>query len=84
MVYQLPKEKVSVVHDDDLENFLEALGVLGKFQRGELLCKFCKTSITFENLHSVFPQSGDIKIVCDKPDCVRQLSDLLREGKINL
>lgn len=84
MIYQLPKEKVSVVHDDDLENFLEALGILGKFQHGKLLCKFCKTSITFENLHSVFPQSGDIKIVCDKPDCVRQLSDLLREGKINL
>ncbi len=84
MVYQLPKEKVNVVHDDDLENFLEELGVLKKFKKGELKCKFCRVSITFKSLHSVFPQSGQVKVVCDKVECIRQLSDLLRKGTVKL
>jgi len=84
MEYLLPKEEVSVVHDNDLENFLNSLGMLRKFQRGEVKCKFCKTRVTVENLHSVFPQSGAIKIVCDNPDCIRELSKLLREGTISL
>ena len=84
MRYSLPKERVSVVHDEDLEKFLDSLGILKKYERGELKCKFCKTQITFENLHSIFPQSGDIKIVCDGLDCTRQLSRLLREGVIDL
>lgn len=84
MTYFLPKEEVSVVHDDDLENFLNSLGVFQKFQQGKIKCKFCKTPITFENLHSIFPQSGVIKIVCDNLDCIRELSNLLREGTISL
>ena len=84
MRYYLPKEKVSVVHDDDLERFLESLGIFRKFQKGELKCKFCKSVITFENLHSVFPQSGDVKAVCCNPDCIRELTRLLREGKVDI
>lgn len=84
MVYQLPKEKVNVVHDDDLEKFLETLGILKKFKDGKIKCKFCAVVITFENLHSIFPQSGQVKLVCDKAECMRQLSDLLRDGTVKL
>lgn len=84
MVYQLPKEKVNVVHDDDLEKFLETLGILKKFKDGKLKCKFCAAVIAFENLHSIFPQSGQVKLVCDKAECMRQLSDLLRDGTVKL
>lgn len=84
MAHPLPKEEVRVVHDDDLETFLDSLGILKQFKKGELTCKFCKKPVTFENLHSVFPQSGDIKAVCDDADCIRELAGLLREGKISL
>ena len=80
MLHSLHKEKINAIHDDDLEQYLENLGIFSKFQQGELKCKFCREPITFDNLHSLFPQSGDIKIVCTKPDCVRELSNLLREG----
>lgn len=84
MINKLPKEKVHAVHDEDLEKILEGLGVLNKFKHGELKCKFCNNTITFNNLHSLFPQSGAIKFVCDDSECVRELSRLLREGEISL
>jgi hypothetical protein len=81
---KLPKESVWAVHDQDLENILDGLGILSKFKRGELKCKFCNNTITFEDLHSIFPQSGSIKLVCDSPNCVRELYRLLREGEVSL
>lgn len=84
MISGFPKEKLRAVHDQDLEKLLEGLGILGKFKRGKLECKFCHRIITFNNLHSLFPQSGDIKLVCDRPKCVRTLSNLLRDGGISL
>ena len=84
MINNFPKEKIRAVHDQDLEKLLESLGILPKFKHGELKCKFCHTTITFDNLHSFFPQSADIKLVCDSSKCVRTLSKLLREGEISL
>ena len=84
MINKLPKEKVRAVHDEDLEKILEGLGVLNKLKYGELRCKFCNNTITFNNLHSIFPQSGAIKFVCDSSDCVRELAGLLREGEVSL
>lgn len=84
MINKLLKKKIRAVHDQNLEKILEGLNILNKFKRGELKCKFCSGKITFDNLHSFFPQSGDIKLVCDSSNCVRQLSKLLREGKVSL
>lgn len=84
MLHQLPKEKVNVVHDEDLEHFLDSLGILKKFKNGDLKCKFCRIPVTFENLHSLFPQSGQVKVVCDNRDCMMQLSELLRQGEVTL
>jgi len=78
------KEGIKAVHDQDLEVLLERLGMLTKFKHGKLKCKFCKAAITPENLHSLFPQSGIIKVVCDRIECVKELSNLLREGRISL
>lgn len=78
------KEKLKSVHDDDLEKLLEKLGILSKFKQRKLKCTFCKTTITMENLNSIFPQSGAIKIVCDKIECMRELYNLLREGKVSI
>jgi hypothetical protein len=84
MIQKIPKENVSVIHDDDLDAFLDSIGILNKFKRGELKCKFCRTPISYENFHSIFPQSGDIKLVCDNVDCIKELANLIREGQINL
>lgn len=81
---RLPKESLQAVFDDDLQAFLEGLGLWGRLQRGDLRCKFCKEAITVENLHSLFPQSGQVQLVCDRPDCIQQLTQLLNEGVVSI
>lgn len=74
------KEKLNAVHDDDLKDFLESLEIYSKFTAGKFECKFCKSVITCENLHSIFPESGSIKFTCSKPECVKKLIE--KVGKI--
>jgi hypothetical protein len=68
-----PRQRLQAVHDDDLEQVLQSLGVYNDFVHGRLRCAFCKDVITLQNLHSLFPDSGAVKASCTKPDCVRQL-----------
>ncbi len=69
----VPNSSIHAVHDDDLADVLEALGLAGAFGRRELRCKFCEVVVDEANLYSIFADSGDIKVVCDKPDCVKAL-----------
>jgi hypothetical protein len=66
-----PRNTVKAVHDDDLESFLMSLGLLEDVRSGRTRCALCKEAVTLDNLHAVFPDSGDIKVVCDKPTCVK-------------
>ncbi len=67
------KKRVDAVYDDDLLELLDSLELRNKFLHGKLICAFCGDVITWENLHSIFPDSGAIKISCTKPNCVNQL-----------
>ncbi len=69
----MAKLALRAVHDDDLGDLLENLGLRSKCIHGKLKCAFCKDIITYDNLHSLFPDSGDIKLVCSKPECVNRL-----------
>jgi hypothetical protein len=66
-------QTLRAVHDDDLEAFLEALGIASDVRAGRMDCAFCKDTVTLANLHAVFPDGGDVKVVCDRPDCVKEL-----------
>jgi hypothetical protein len=66
-------QAIRAIHDDDLENFLKGLGINRDFKNGKLSCAYCKETITIDNLHSFFPDSGSIKICCSKPNCVQEL-----------
>jgi hypothetical protein len=66
-------EKLNAVYDDDLLDVLRELGVEKDFLNHRLKCAFCEDTITWDNLYSLFPDSGAIKFSCDKPECVRQL-----------
>ena len=64
---------IHAVHDDDLQAVLEALGLARAFDKGELHCKFCGAVVDGANLYSIFPDGGDLKVACDKADCVKAM-----------
>lgn len=63
-------EKIHAIHDDDLESFLDSLGLLKSLKKGDLKCKFCNEIITLDSFYSIFPDSGEISIVCKKDQCI--------------
>ena len=69
----MEQHKIKAVHDNDLAKFLKDLGLYSKFEAGIIKCTFCENTITEDNLHSIFPESGDVKLCCDTPDCIRSL-----------
>ncbi len=73
------KADLNAVHDNDLEALLAKLNLLDKIKEGKIKCKFTDEIITLENIHSIFPESGTIKVVSDNPEAIKQLSDYINE-----
>jgi hypothetical protein len=69
----MKKKTVDAIYDDDLLEFLDRLELKNKFLSGQLTCAFCGDVISWDNLHSVFPDSGTIKLCCSKPECINRL-----------
>lgn len=76
------KYTLNTVHDDELLILIEKLGLKERLNQGKLKCKFTGTIITFDNLYSIFPESGDIKLVCDNPEAIKQFTEYVNEHKI--
>jgi len=75
-------ETVNAVYDDDLMDILTELGVRHDFVHGKLKCAFCEDTITWDNLYSLFPDSGAVKVSCSKPECVERLIAKVEAQKI--
>lgn len=73
---------LNAVHDDELLLLIEKLGLKEKLNQGKLKCKFTGTTITFDNLYSIFPESGDIKLVCDDQNAIKQFTEYVNDHKI--
>lgn len=78
----MKRKKVDAVHDDDLLNLLDNLGLKNKFIHHKLTCAFCESAIGWDNLHSIFPDSGSIKVCCTEAECVNKLIAKFREQNI--
>jgi hypothetical protein len=81
-----PRDEVAlkVVHDDDLIAYLAGFDIRAD-EHGVLeTCKFCGDPVTVENLAALFPQSGSLKLVCDKAACLAGVQELISEGRLSL
>ncbi len=76
------KKELNVVHDNNLLDILKKLGVKDEIEKEVRICKFCNRTISFENIHTIFPESGDVKIVCNEPECVKELLVYVNKRKI--
>ena len=75
-------DTLNAVYDDDLMGVLVELGVAKDFEHGRLKCAFCGDTITWDNLYSLFPDSGAVRFSCDKAECVNQLIAKVEAQKI--
>jgi len=77
------KKRLKAVHDFDLEKLLKTLRIFDDIQNKKKKCKFCKGIITPRKIYAIFPESCDIKIVCDEKDCIKALSRYLNQGNLS-
>lgn len=68
------KKGMKAVHDHDLKQLLDSLGLLDKLYRKELECFICGLEIELSNIGAISPIDGKICIICDNENCL-ELAD---------
>lgn len=68
------KEELDFLHEEDLLPILDKLDMKEQFLRGEINCAMCGTVLTTENLGSLYKDAEQIKMVCDKKECLEKIS----------
>lgn len=76
------KKTLQLIHDDQLEKLLANLGLQEKINDSKLKCKFCREIVLVENIYSIFPESGSIKVACDKVGCIKALTFFLNSNNL--
>ena len=77
----MEKEILKTLHETDLEEYLQRIGVLEDIKKRTIRCKFCGGIISLDNIHALFPEFGQVKFVCDKPECIKEFNNYLRIKK---
>lgn len=68
------RTSVRAVYDADIEKLTESLGINSGIKNGECKCKYCNATISFENLHALLKENGEIKLICSDIKCQTNLS----------
>ncbi|NQT55868.1 MAG: hypothetical protein HQ551_06535 [Desulfobacteraceae bacterium] len=66
----IEREVIAAVHDNDLVDFLNSIGLLKDIEAGKHRCNECDVKITLDNFGAVFPKNNNIYVLCDRPLCV--------------
>ncbi len=72
---------VKTVHDTDLERVLKKLGLYEKLVRGELRCSICGRPLTLENMGGIYRENGEVKLVCNKIECLVEAAEKVRRDR---
>lgn len=66
--------EVKAIYDQDLQQVLANLGILGKLIAGELNCEVCGCQVDLDNLGTIFPDGDEVGVSCDNNRCVRTIT----------
>ncbi len=69
----LRRERVTAIHDDDLEKLLTRIGALEDVLAGKCHCVHCHSTISVENLGAISLGNGLVAFVCDQVSCIASL-----------
>ena len=68
-------DNLKAVYSSDLDSFLGNLGMAETLHTGEMVCRYCKSTIGEENLYAIIPVNGKTEFCCNQPKCVLSLSE---------
>lgn len=72
------KLTIKAVHEQDLGDLLNRLGLSEVMMQGELTCGVCGSIVNLSNLLCVYPSNDEVKVCCSNLKCHERL---LREAE---
>jgi hypothetical protein len=75
------RRKLPVFEEKHLRDILEKIGLLEKMLSGEILCFFCKQTISKQNFGALFlpHASNEIAVSCNHPRCLGRIAEVVEE-----
>ena len=70
MLSHTSKVEIDAILDEEVDTFLDRLGIKKEFDAGDFRCSVCGRIITRENLKLIIPSETHFEFVCDNPVCM--------------
>jgi hypothetical protein len=71
---------IEAIHEDNLEDFLQKLGLLEDLRSGQLHCSSCNRVVDMNSIQCVFTHEGKIGFCCENQLCYEKMIEV-REGE---
>jgi hypothetical protein len=75
----MQKAEINAVHKQDLDRYLDSLGIKEQVASGTLLCTVCEERIYKTNIGAIYPFQNEIKVSCNKPACHLKVLEIVKE-----
>ena len=69
----MKKHTIRAVHEQDLEELLNSLGLSALMAKGELKCGICGSIVNLENLLCIYPLGNEVKVCCKNQECYKSV-----------
>ena len=66
---------IPAIHDDDLKSILVKHNLYERVMSGMVRCYLSEDIITWENIYALQEISGELKLICDNPECIDKLNN---------
>lgn len=67
------KVTLNALLKEDLEPYIEALGIKEDFEKGVIKCYKCEVPLTYDNIGAIYYKDKKPNFVCDKPLCYQSV-----------
>jgi len=70
---RLRRHTIKAVHELDLQQYLEGLGLWEALISGSLACSICSARLNETNLGCIYPEGDEIRVCCEKVGCLQRV-----------
>lgn len=71
--FDMRKHTIRAVHEQDLGELVNSLGLSELMAKGELKCGICGSIVDLNNLLCIYPSKDEVKVCCKNPECYEQV-----------